>query len=320
MIIFSYVPQLHRIINRGSTFGIAPNYILFNALFTATQLSTILLLSCYHYPVLRCIGDNQLTGLDAYGAVLGLVQITALWLGSVLLYEKPAFIERGGLKQYLRLIVFVIYPNIINEPADDSPPKTLATHVPSSTQSHPEPNIHKAIALICITHALLWLVPAIGIALPRPKEPRMDFAPFIGLCDMICIPASLILVISQFPSQITMAWAMRRQLAASSLSIWTLAVQMIAFILLGVSWIYRLGVPGTGFNRAPAGITDPFTWYYIVSWPYINNIIYGVGQGVLFSICAYYSYKERTRAPASFSGVGSGQQTVSERTSLLGEL
>lgn len=86
-IICSYIPQLHRIITKGSTWGIAPNYILFNTLFAASQLTLILYLSGYGFPVLECIGSNKLKGLNAYGAVLGLIQISVLWLGSLSLYD-----------------------------------------------------------------------------------------------------------------------------------------------------------------------------------------------------------------------------------------
>lgn len=61
--------------------------MLFNYLFTATQFAMVLLYSSYHHPIVGCIADQKLRGLDAYGAVLGLVQITVLWLGSISLYE-----------------------------------------------------------------------------------------------------------------------------------------------------------------------------------------------------------------------------------------
>ena len=85
MIILSYLPQIYKIVSHGSTYGIASNYVLFNYLFTATQFTTILLLSWSHYPVLECIQNRELEGLDSYGASLGLIQTTAQWLGSVIL-------------------------------------------------------------------------------------------------------------------------------------------------------------------------------------------------------------------------------------------
>jgi len=40
-------------------------------LFTATQFTTIPLLSWHHYLVLECIQNRELKGLDSYGASLG---------------------------------------------------------------------------------------------------------------------------------------------------------------------------------------------------------------------------------------------------------
>jgi hypothetical protein len=80
---------------------------------------------------------------------------------------------------------------------------------------------------------------------------------------------------------------MGQQLPESSLCIWTLGAQLVLFVLLGISYIVRLGKPGTGFNKPPP-VMDPYTWHTILGWPYTNNIIYGVGQRILFFIYLYY--------------------------------
>jgi hypothetical protein len=59
---------------------------MFNYLFTATQFALVLLYSSYGRPILGCIADQKLRGLDAYGAILGLIQMTVLWIGSIALY------------------------------------------------------------------------------------------------------------------------------------------------------------------------------------------------------------------------------------------
>jgi hypothetical protein len=95
--------------------------------------------------------------------------------------------------------------------------------------------------------------------------------------------------------------AMRQQLPESSLSIWTLATQMILFLLLGISYIVRLGKRGTGFNKPLNVPMDLYTWYRLVGWPYVNNIIYGIGQGVLFFMYLYYLHVDRIQAVISVS-------------------
>lgn len=111
---------------------------------------------------------------------------------------------------------------------------------------------------------------------------------------------------------------MRQQLLESSLSIWTLAAQAILFLLLGISYIARLGKPGTGFNKPPNVPMNLYTWYRLVSWPYVNNIMYGIGQGVLFFMYLYYLHVDRIEAVISASDTGGGR--THERAPLLGEV
>ena len=58
--------------------------MMFSYLFTATQFTMVLL---YSYHVIGYIKDQKLNGLAAYGASLGLIQMTILWIGSISLYR-----------------------------------------------------------------------------------------------------------------------------------------------------------------------------------------------------------------------------------------
>lgn len=214
-----------------------------------------------------------------------------------------------------RVVLFLRYPSI--------PGQSLAGPVlepslsPEQQRSHHEQNQRpygsKLITSLCIAHLVIWVLPAIYIAyLSASRSTSWGSWYFMGLCDMICIPVTSILVISQFPSQIKLLLAMGRKLDGSSLSIWTLVFQTFTSILLGISWMYRLGPRGKGYNRVPDGIIDPFTWYYLSSWPYINNIVFGVGQGVLFLICLYQVNKTR---PAGLKDSLTSAST--DRTALL---
>lgn len=58
---------------------------MFTYLFTATQFTLVMIYSSYGRPIVDCINDQKLRGLDAYGAIIGLVQMTVLWIGSMLL-------------------------------------------------------------------------------------------------------------------------------------------------------------------------------------------------------------------------------------------
>jgi len=92
-VVGAYVPQISQLRNLPSTHGIAPNYILFQAITSNTQLSSALILHAYVWPSVRSltakdpafeqIARGRLKGLAAYGAVLGLLQVFAQWCCSI---------------------------------------------------------------------------------------------------------------------------------------------------------------------------------------------------------------------------------------------
>lgn len=83
--------------------------------------------------------------------------------------------------------------------------------------------------------------------------------------------------------------AMRQQLPESSLSIWTLATQMILFLLLGISYIVRLGKRGTGFNKPLNVPMDLYTWYRLVVGRTSTISYMGLAKAFYFS-CTFTTY------------------------------
>lgn len=76
----AYVPQITRIVSHGSTQGIAPYFLLFNAIYSNIQFAHTVLFAAYAYPdtsapVLSLIGDGRLKGFNAFGGILGLLQV-----------------------------------------------------------------------------------------------------------------------------------------------------------------------------------------------------------------------------------------------------
>ena len=85
-----YIPQIARIISSQSTHGISPYFILFNAIFSNIQLANTLLLTARAWPTdkspaLELIGNGQLRSSEAFGAVLGLIQVALQWAFSIIL-------------------------------------------------------------------------------------------------------------------------------------------------------------------------------------------------------------------------------------------
>ena len=83
----SYIPQIVRLRQDTTSRGISPYYVLFNVFFSTAQFSELLLCAAFAWPtaarpVLEQIGDGSLKGLEAFGAVLGLLQAFVQWLCS----------------------------------------------------------------------------------------------------------------------------------------------------------------------------------------------------------------------------------------------
>lgn len=87
----AYLPQIARIVTLGSTQGLSPYFVLFNAIYSNIQFAHALLFAAYAYPtteepVLALIGDGKLTGSRAFGGILGLLQVALQWACSITLY------------------------------------------------------------------------------------------------------------------------------------------------------------------------------------------------------------------------------------------
>jgi hypothetical protein len=85
-ILFSFLPQILLVIDRSSTYGLSFRQAFLNVLFTTSLLSLVLAVSCWQFPVLTCIAERKLSGMDAFSAVLGRLQVFIVWLGSMVLF------------------------------------------------------------------------------------------------------------------------------------------------------------------------------------------------------------------------------------------
>jgi hypothetical protein len=178
-------------------------------------------------------------------------------------------------------------------PSKDADETPFATD--STTPTEPQRYLRTILAL-CILHTCIWVLPVLVLSIPRPRTELMEFPNtiFLGLWDYLLIPACIVLVMSIFPLQIREMISSKRPIHESSLSSTTLALQMIAFILLGLSWKDSLGRPGDPFNYTPPGLTLPWPLYRLGAWQWVNNMIFGVGQGILLLISLWVRSQQRT--------------------------
>jgi hypothetical protein len=88
--------------------------------------------------------------------------------------------------------------------------------------------------------------------------------------------------------------------ADSALSVRGLVVQAVVFLLVGISFVWRIRVPTEELDEH--FIVNLQMWYWTVGWATINNVIFAVAQCVL----AWMAWRHET--------VGG---TLSERSALL---
>lgn len=122
-----------------------------------------------------------------------------------------------------------------------------------------------------------------------------------------------ILVTTQFIPQMIMLRKLRNDLKATSISTWTLGMQMMLFAFLGTSWLHRLGKIGTGYT-GDWNINGPYNYYVWVGWRWLNYVLFAIGQMILLLIYIYYRWSSRGLPGTKLDG-GFGDAT--EQTSLL---
>ena len=66
---------------------------------------------------------------------------------------------------------------------------------------------------------------------------------------------------------------------ADALSVRGLIAQAVIFLLVGVSFVFRIRVPSEELDEHL--IVNLRMWYWTVGWATINNVIFAVAQGVL---------------------------------------
>ena len=207
-----------------------------------------------------------------------------------------------------RLMLFFLYPGEIHVERSEyeAPFAVNPTAPPGEETRYP-----RTILSLCILHTCIWVLPAVVISILHPSMdgPIHPSGIFIGLCDFFLIRACIVLAICIFPLQISEMVFSKRSMHESSLSPTTLALQMVAFILLGLSSKRNLGQPGDPWNITPPGHITFETRYRMGAWQWMNNMIFGFGQGLLLLI---YLWVE------SLQWTSRGRiQNVDETTALL---
>ena len=259
----AYVPQITRIISHGSTQGLSPYFILFNAIYSNMQFAHTLLFAAYVYPdtsapVLSLISDGRLKGSNALGGILGLLQVTVQWICSIALYVPllPAF-TFSPHSQILSVTLHASYPTIAR---------------PGSLSSNRTAN---SVAAMAFGHATIFLFPAMIIALPRAPARDWGNMLFVGFSLLVNTWIALFIVIFQFYPQYL---EMRRMSGSpGSLSLLFLALQAVVILAVAIRWLLRLGPPTWEEPSVPL-----WYWYKWGNLPF-SYILHAIGCAILLA-------------------------------------
>ena len=77
----SYLPQCHRIISRGSSYGLSPSFIAISTAYSSSAFANALLLASADGAV-DCCQYNGFHGKNCFAALTSIWQHGLFWLGS----------------------------------------------------------------------------------------------------------------------------------------------------------------------------------------------------------------------------------------------
>jgi hypothetical protein len=110
-------------------------------------------------------------------------------------------------------------------------------------------------------------------------------------------------------------WAQASEIKSRSpgkedaLSVKGLLVQAVVFLLVGLSFLWRLRIPAEEGEGEGYWLADLREWYWTVGFATINNLIFAVVQGVLAWIAWWYNKGD--------GGEFEAEAATGERTALL---
>ncbi|GAB7330626.1 hypothetical protein MBLNU13_g02199t3 [Cladosporium sp. NU13] len=198
------VPQITQLRTLPSTHGISRNYILFHAIFSNAQLSSALFLHTYGWPSVRSpylAAKSPALEQVARGRLRGLAAYGAV-LGLLQVFA-----------QWCCSIALIV------------------AYCRGATNGKPN---GQRVAIQAFLHAVIVVLPAVAIALPKPSPPSWNTCIPTGLIGMENRVVALIFTVLQLYGQVQEF--RRHDREPGSLSILSLGLQALVMALVSVRW------------------------------------------------------------------------------------
>ncbi|KAL3493862.1 hypothetical protein BJX62DRAFT_234974 [Aspergillus germanicus] len=160
-IVFSYLPQLIRIIRLKSSFGISPYFVLLGATSGTFALANVVSQQ-QSLQDLACCKD--VSGLSCFAGLLGILQVGMQWLSF-----------------FMMLTLFVLFF-----------PRGTSSTLPETSKEEPTYRTALVVAWICIVHAVIMLVVTLAVGFRQPSS-LQSWSNFCG------VTAALLASIQYFP-------------------------------------------------------------------------------------------------------------------------
>lgn len=148
-----------------------------------------------------------------------------------------------------------------------------------------------AVALILLNAALSGAFALIA-GKPAGRLNNIAYLVIMSFCNAIASPFATIITIVAFAfqvnrsSQLVAAGRTSRTRPPNALNTQTLALQLVIFLALAISWPFRLNLPSNLGSPEEGWEWMLYEWYPMVGWPCVNNAIIAIGQYVVLYIMA----------------------------------
>ncbi|KAL5338711.1 hypothetical protein BJX70DRAFT_191984 [Aspergillus crustosus] len=160
-ILFSYLPQLIRIVTLRSSFGISPYFVLLGTTSGTFALANVVSQQSSLQVAVCC---KDVSGLSCFSGLLGILQVGTQWISF-----------------FAILTLFVIFF-----------PRETEPYLPESQEDGPTYRTALVVAAICIVHSVIMLIVTLAVGFRQPSS-LQSWSNFCG------ITAAILASIQYFP-------------------------------------------------------------------------------------------------------------------------